>query len=626
MILMVQTNGLPENWEIRCSRSKNLPYYYNLKTNESFWEPPLGSDLEILRNYMISNCLIPELHLENKKIGNNKIRVSHLLVKHNQSRRPSSWKEQNITRTKQEAMDIILGYETRIRAGEISLGELALTESDCSSAKKAGDLGFFERGAMQREFEDASFALFPGEMSHVVETASGSTDFEVHRNWMALTYSLPLSKWYYDDTSQWTLDYPPFFCWMEYLFSLFGQWIDPEMLKVTNLNYAKKRLSKIVAISIVLSPGLFIIDHIHFQYNGFLYGLLLLSICYAKNFDKILRSCVIFFILLCFKHLYLYLAPAYFVYVMRVYCLSPSLRVNLKNTIKLTISAFLVIALAFGPFIYYNQIGQIRSRLFPFSRGLTHTYWAPNIWALYSFIDRVLIACKVILYPENVFLILVIVAPHLNIVPRQEAILSSTRGLVGDTFFGILPNITPMMTFIVTCFFQMIYLVKLFIRPSYNVFLGAVILCGFSSFIFGWHVHEKAILMVIIPFRDRRYFTAFCPLVIAGYVSLFPLIFTPLESFIKFVYTIAWLLVFLVPSEIMVPASTKRIFLLNRASSIYIFIFIPLLIYTTFFHDLIFGSTEKYQYFPLMLISTYCSWGILCSWFGFSLLYLTDLS
>ncbi|KAG4305996.1 hypothetical protein PORY_000906 [Pneumocystis oryctolagi] len=170
---MVQANGLPEHWEIRCSRSRNLPYYYNLKTNESFWEPPSGSDLETLRNYMMNNGLMPVLSQENKKIEDGKIRVSHLLVKHRQSRRPSSWKDSNITRTKQEAMDIILGYEARIRSGEISLGELAMTESDCSSAKKAGDLGFFGKGVMQHEFEEASFALLPGEMSHVVETASG---------------------------------------------------------------------------------------------------------------------------------------------------------------------------------------------------------------------------------------------------------------------------------------------------------------------------------------------------------------------------------------------------------------------------------------------------------------------
>lgn len=64
-------------------------------------------------------------------------------------------------------------YESQIKSGETSLGDLAASESDCSSASKKGDLGFFGKGAMQKEFEDAAFALQPGEISGVVETASG---------------------------------------------------------------------------------------------------------------------------------------------------------------------------------------------------------------------------------------------------------------------------------------------------------------------------------------------------------------------------------------------------------------------------------------------------------------------
>ena len=114
---------------------------------------------------------------------------------------------------------------------------------------------------------------------------------------------------------------------------------------------------------------------------------------------------------------------------------------------------------------------------------------------------------------------------------KSKTVASGTRGLVGDTSFVVLPDINPRTTFLITLFFQLTALTKLFRRPTYDVFLGALTLCGYASFYFGWHVHEKAILLVIIPasllaLRDTRYLQAFRPLVQGGYISLLPLIFT----------------------------------------------------------------------------------------------------
>lgn len=78
-----------------------------------------------------------------------------------------------ITRSKDEARKIIEGYQERIKSGETTLGDLAVTESDCSSARKRGDLGYFGRGDMQAAFEEAAFALEPTQISGVVDTASG---------------------------------------------------------------------------------------------------------------------------------------------------------------------------------------------------------------------------------------------------------------------------------------------------------------------------------------------------------------------------------------------------------------------------------------------------------------------
>uniref|UniRef100_A0A8C3L3Z4 Peptidyl-prolyl cis-trans isomerase n=1 Tax=Chrysolophus pictus TaxID=9089 RepID=A0A8C3L3Z4_CHRPC len=152
---MAEEEKLPAGWEKRMSRSSGRVYYFNHITNASQWERPSGGSGR------------------NGPGEPSKVRCSHLLVKHNQSRRPSSWRQEKITRTKDEALELINGYIQKIKSGEEDFESLASQFSDCSSAKAGGDLGAFGRGQMQKPFEDASFALRAGEMSGPVFTESG---------------------------------------------------------------------------------------------------------------------------------------------------------------------------------------------------------------------------------------------------------------------------------------------------------------------------------------------------------------------------------------------------------------------------------------------------------------------
>jgi peptidyl-prolyl cis-trans isomerase C len=60
----------------------------------------------------------------------------------------------------------------QVKAGA-DFATLAKENSDCPSKVKGGDLGFFERGSMVPEFEDAAFGMQPGQVSGVVETQFG---------------------------------------------------------------------------------------------------------------------------------------------------------------------------------------------------------------------------------------------------------------------------------------------------------------------------------------------------------------------------------------------------------------------------------------------------------------------
>lgn len=70
-------------------------------------------------------------------------------------------------------MQILTEFQRKIESGEETLSALATNFSDCSSAKRGGDLGYFERNQMQKPFEEAAFSLQVGELSKPVWTDSG---------------------------------------------------------------------------------------------------------------------------------------------------------------------------------------------------------------------------------------------------------------------------------------------------------------------------------------------------------------------------------------------------------------------------------------------------------------------
>lgn len=218
-----------------------------------------------------------------------------------------------------------------------------------------------------------------------------STDFEVHRNWLAITHSLPLKNWYIDETSEWTLDYPPFFAFFERFLATFASWVDPRIVDLTQgQNYGAdivvmfqratvmaadvvlywglwelgkgfarpKRL--LLYLAVIFAPGLMIVDHIHFQYNGFLFGMLLLSLAALRNGND-LRAGVYYAILVCFKHLFAIAGPIYFVYLLRHFCKGPH---KVSRFFTLAGSVIGVVAVAFGPFAYYGQVWMALNPLF----------------------------------------------------------------------------------------------------------------------------------------------------------------------------------------------------------------------------------------------------------------------
>lgn len=91
------------------------------------------------------------------------VKASHILIKVDPQADESA---------KAAARKKVDGIQQRVKKGE-DFASLAKEFSECPSSAQGGDLGFFGRGQMVKPFEDAAFALAPGEVSNIVETRFG---------------------------------------------------------------------------------------------------------------------------------------------------------------------------------------------------------------------------------------------------------------------------------------------------------------------------------------------------------------------------------------------------------------------------------------------------------------------
>lgn len=163
--------------------------------------------------------------------------------------------------------------------------------------------------------------------------------------------------------------------------------------------------------------------------------------------ERHLAAAALFATLLNLKHIFLYAAPAFFVFLLRRYCrwgwgrgwgvqrppdaetcVAPGLVMHLCrfmlcccachrgcwHAVRQTAASHLprpcsgpravprflalgalvaaIFGASLGPFAAAGQLPQLLRRLFPFARGLCHAYWAPNVWALYAAADKLLSA------------------------------------------------------------------------------------------------------------------------------------------------------------------------------------------------------------------------------------------
>jgi alpha-1,3-glucosyltransferase len=503
-------------------------------------------------------------------------------------------------------------------------------------------------------------------------SAPYSTDLLVHLHWKDLTTRYPVRSWYTEVTGPPYLDYPPLFAYVEWLLGqvahLLGIPLTEKAGVVPMTTLAFMRLTVIaldaalflgvapwsssaaqyvpssgscaaaqdLMLWVVTHPALWLVDHIHFQYNGFVLGFVLYSLGVLADNEttgerpirlsrqRRWRGSAAYLIALGLKHTTaLSVAPV----VLFCLCLEGIWRdpmVILFGSCWL----LLVLGMPFGNFDWRALYG----RLFPFGeRGLLHAYWAPNAYALLAAVDKVAMRLWTFTHTRMIW------SEGVSGDRKrwQLARVSNSAGLVetGGGGFHLFPEWTPLLAAI--CSFiamvpSLMAMRELFrkhttpprepglrsgtngqrqqqdwtCRREWLAQAGAQ--AALSMFLFGWHVHEKALilptLLMGLGLGPRHPVAA---LLSAGCtLAMFPLVSAPAVRVVRLAL-ILWHWAYFAP----VPAWPQS----SAWILVYAYCGIGLVLSELVAHWRGWQALG-YPFIPLMLQSTYSAMAVLFSW------------
>ncbi|KAF8318949.1 ALG6, ALG8 glycosyltransferase [Clavulina sp. PMI_390] len=346
-------------------------------------------------------------------------------------------------------------------------------------------------------------------------------DFEAQRHWMELSIHLPPSAWYFYDLKYWGLDYPPLTAYISWACGYIGHTVNPLWFALESsrgfesssmktfmrlsalftdaafyftailfycrsyLTSRSNRSQTLAAITLLLHPSLILIDHGHFQYNSVMLGLSISSVClFHIGYD--VPAAVAFVLSLGFKQMALYYSPAIF-----GFCLGKCFFLGLHRGGRLfirlgvtVIGTFGVLLLPFGAYQFSSSnLRQIVIRMFPFGRGLFEDKVA-NFWGA----SNVVFKWRESSLRDNLPIV-ALIATIAAILPSFCHILYLSYTLIKEPYTEPSDGAEE----------------KSLLQPSPTVPTSSLLpLALFNSsmafFLFSFQVHEKSILLPLVPF------------------------------------------------------------------------------------------------------------------------------